>query len=229
VLLTERQRLELHPELDWPYRVSGTQIGAAVYRQRYGGPVPAARTDLGAGGFADARFASFFQTYGGLPVFGYPISGMLRERDAQGGEVAVQYFERARFELVPGVATDAPLAAQVRLGALGREFAGIEAWCGIAPTPSAAPAATAQPAAQVQPLAIAPAPIAGRAPWFWPVLAVLLIALLATVGWGVRLWADLRRRRSGPVYAPPLRRARHAQSDEALLRDLLGGEQARRD
>ena len=28
VLYTERQRLELHPELDWPYRVSGSQIGA---------------------------------------------------------------------------------------------------------------------------------------------------------------------------------------------------------
>lgn len=229
VLLTERQRLELHPELDWPYRVSGTQLGAAVYQQRYSGPAPARRTNLSGGAIADARFAAFFAAYGGLPVFGYPISELLRERGAQGTDVAVQYFERARFELVPGAAAAAPLTAQVRLGALGREFAGIEQLCGkaiVEPTiASVAVPATRLPAAFVSQPAMPAVAAPRRAWWFWPALSLNILLLAATALWGWRLWATLRRRRSGPVYAPVVHRPRRVQSDAELLRELLSDDE----
>ncbi len=52
------------------------------------------------------RLRGMFRTYwertGGLAVYGYPISGELRERNPDTGKMAtVQYFERQRFELQP--------------------------------------------------------------------------------------------------------------------------------
>lgn len=53
-------------------------------------------------------FLSFWETNGGLPIFGYPISSGILDHG-----IHIQYFERARFELHPdGV---------VRLGHIGRE------------------------------------------------------------------------------------------------------------
>src|SRR5204862_540156 len=59
VLYTERQRLELHPELDWPYRVSGSQIGALIYQQKYG-RAPQRRTNLDGDAIANQQFKAFF-------------------------------------------------------------------------------------------------------------------------------------------------------------------------
>jgi hypothetical protein len=123
VFYTERQRLELRPEQPWPYRVIGAQLGAAVYEQRYNA-APVRLTDLtDPEVFASEQFRSFYETYGGLTNFGYPISGPLQE-----GERTVQYFERARFELTPD--------GQVQLGLLTNEYEGIAAQCGLA-APSA--------------------------------------------------------------------------------------------
>ncbi|NJN66028.1 MAG: CapA family protein [Chloroflexaceae bacterium] len=142
VLYTERQRLELHPEQPWPYRVMGTQIGTEVYRQKY--PVNEVQRRLDGNGdedgdaIANPLFRQFYQTYGGTTVFGYPISGELVETDPQTGqEQTVQYFERARFELVPGQSeqADKPLLDRVRLGLLSHEYAGIEAQCGLVSGP----------------------------------------------------------------------------------------------
>lgn len=154
VLLTERQRLEWQPGAPWPGRVVGSPIGTAVFRHLYPERAPKPRTDLGGTAIADPEFGMFWYSYGGLPVFGYPISGLLEETDAQTGLPSkVQYFERARFELVPGAAADAPLTERVRLGLLGREYSAIAAQCGqpapaaVVPTvaprasPSGAPAA----------------------------------------------------------------------------------------
>lgn len=58
-------------------------------------------------------FLSYWKTYGGLAVFGYPIS----DEFTQNG-VTVQWFERARFEWHPG--TD-PAHFDVLLGLLGNE------------------------------------------------------------------------------------------------------------
>jgi len=45
-------------------------------------------------------FLSFWLAYGGTKVFGYPISGRIKEKDPATGELyTAQYFERARFEL----------------------------------------------------------------------------------------------------------------------------------
>jgi hypothetical protein len=97
VLATERQRLELHPQNAWPYRVLGTQLGVAIYRQKYGGDEITRRTDLAGGAIADLRFRQFYEAYGGLNVFGYPISGLLAETAADGQQRQVQYFEPAKW------------------------------------------------------------------------------------------------------------------------------------
>ncbi len=152
VLLTERQRLEWHPAQDWPYRVVGTQIGTEVYRQRYLDRLIERRLDLDVA-IADDRLRAFYARYGGLALFGYPISTLLIELDDQAGQAkTVQYFERARLELVPNVPDTAPLLEQVQLGLLGREYAGSVAQCGTPPMervahnpPQSAPHAIAPP------------------------------------------------------------------------------------
>jgi hypothetical protein len=239
VLATERQRLELHPALDWPFRVSGTQIGASVYRRRYGDPAPQRRTDVAGGAIADPRFKAFFERYGGLPVFGYPIDGLLTEQDAATGQPnGVQYFERARFELVPGAPADAPLEQQVRLGALMREYPGAEAECPsmVSPAPTTATllaAPTAGPAAQTggsppAPLAdrtsLVSASTATRPAWLWPAIGLNVLLLVAVAGWGWRIRSDMQRRRR---LAARKRRRAVAQAaptprdDDDLLRSLL--------
>ncbi len=152
VLLTERQRLEWHPAQDWPYRVVGTQIGTEVYRQRYPDRLIERRFDVDAA-IANDRLRMFYTQYGGLRLFGYPISELLTELDDHTGQTkTVQYFERARLELVPDVPDTAPLLEQVQLGLLGREYAGSVAQCGTPPVeraahnaPPSAPRAIAPP------------------------------------------------------------------------------------
>lgn len=61
-------------------------------------------------------FLAFWISYGGLPIFGYPISDEF-DCDLETGERGVcQWFERARFELHPDGA--------IRLGRLGAEIQG---------------------------------------------------------------------------------------------------------
>ena len=62
------------------------------------------------GHWVTGRFLQVWQQSGGLPVFGYPLSGVIDENG-----VAVQYFERQRFEYHP--ANPAPY--DVLLGLLG--------------------------------------------------------------------------------------------------------------
>lgn len=59
------------------------------------------------------RFLEYWQSNGGLPVFGYPLSDQIQE----GGRL-VQYFERQRFELHPENARP----YDVLLGRLGAEL-----------------------------------------------------------------------------------------------------------
>jgi poly-gamma-glutamate capsule biosynthesis protein CapA/YwtB (metallophosphatase superfamily) len=131
VLYTERQRLELQPQADWPFRVVGTQLGTEVYRQRYKlQEVPR----LGEEALTNVAFKEFYQKYGGVVVFGYPISQELNEEDSISHQKRnVQYFERARFEEVSGAsaASNSDPLYKVQLGLLGREYAGIQAQCGI--------------------------------------------------------------------------------------------------
>lgn len=131
VLYTERQRLELQPEADWPFRVVGTQLGTAVYQRKYHPTQVVRNTDVNGSAIANDRFKTFFQKYGGVTVFGYPISGLLTETDETTGKTkTVQYFERARMEFTPGETPSPNPLYAVQLGLLGHEYAGIAAQCG---------------------------------------------------------------------------------------------------
>ncbi|MDW8059479.1 MAG: ScyD/ScyE family protein [Thermomicrobium sp.] len=58
-------------------------------------------------------FRTYWETAGGLPLFGYPLSEPYTDHGT-----TIQYFERARFELHPGAS---PRTADVLLGLLGAE------------------------------------------------------------------------------------------------------------
>ncbi len=60
-------------------------------------------------------FRAYWEAYGGLPIYGYPISEEFTDPTTG---LSVQYFERARFEWNPGVA---PARFDVLLGRLGAE------------------------------------------------------------------------------------------------------------
>lgn len=238
-LTTERQRLEWNPGAAWPYRVLGAQLGAEAFRRRYG-QAPQPRTDLAGGAFADERFRAFFERYGGLPVFGYPVSGALHEASDDGRDLTVQYFERARLELLPDAPPGADLLAQVRVAALGREAleggwgcGGQEAEVsgqgsgvsvegageGAAPdagAPATGSALVAGPAAGQAGQAQEGPPSSGLG-WLWPLLGLAALGLAAWLVWQSRRRAARYRARR------ELRRSRPApQDDEALLRELLG-------
>ncbi|MEI7553950.1 CapA family protein [Candidatus Chlorohelix sp.] len=127
VLYTERQRLELQPTTNWPFRVIGTQLGTQVYKEKY------RLTEverLSESEIASELFRDFYQKYGGLVVFGYPISGELQETDSETGLIkTVQYFERARFETTPVTTLNPNPLYSVQLGLLGKESAGVESQC----------------------------------------------------------------------------------------------------
>lgn len=64
-------------------------------------------------------FLSYWEKNGGLPVFGYPISGEIQETNPDTGQtLTVQYFERARFEYHP---ENAGTPYAVELGRFGDE------------------------------------------------------------------------------------------------------------
>ncbi len=67
-----------------------------------------------------APFKRFYDQYGGLPIFGRPLSEQFQERDADTGRSQwVQYFERQRLEWHPEM-EDASF--EVQLGRLGAEW-----------------------------------------------------------------------------------------------------------
>ncbi|MEZ4521739.1 MAG: polysaccharide deacetylase family protein [Thermomicrobiales bacterium] len=123
----ERARFEQHPEFaGTPYEVLFTLLGHWIATEHddpafnplqpdISQPDPSARYYPETGHYLQAPFSEFWDEYGGLPVFGYPISEMLLEDG-----MLVQYFERARFEHHP---EHAGTRYEILLGHLGREFA----------------------------------------------------------------------------------------------------------
>ena len=69
------------------------------------------------GDCVDGRIGAFWAEHGGLPVFGYPISGQFSQQ-VEGRAVEIQLFERNRLELHPA---NAP-PYDVLLGRLGAEM-----------------------------------------------------------------------------------------------------------
>jgi hypothetical protein len=76
------------------------------------------------GHYLSHGFKSYWDKYGGLAIFGYPISEEMTENGA-----TVQYFERARFEWRPG---SWPERFDVELGLLGDWVAGQRSLLGTA-------------------------------------------------------------------------------------------------
>jgi hypothetical protein len=71
-----------------------------------------------AGAVAGVAIADQWTNRGGLPVYGYPISAVFRERGYDGNDYFVQYFERHRLEYHP---ENAP-PYSILLGQLGRQL-----------------------------------------------------------------------------------------------------------
>jgi hypothetical protein len=70
------------------------------------------------------QMESYWQKYGGLAQFGYPISVARSEKSSiDGKSYTVQYFERALFELHP---EHAGTPYEVQLGLLGRRFHSVD-------------------------------------------------------------------------------------------------------
>jgi hypothetical protein len=127
----ERQRFELHPEAPAEYRVLLGLLGSYMVNGRTDGafaPIapftststriffPASGHGLGGG------FLTYWQRYGGLPIFGLPLSEEFQERNDQDGKTyTVQYFERARCEYHPEYAGT---PNEVLLGLLGHWYTG---------------------------------------------------------------------------------------------------------
>jgi hypothetical protein len=107
----ERAVFELHPELQAPNNVLLSLLGVFFYQQKYGaagasGQVP--NTSPGSQLFPETgkrvggAFLQYWQTHGGLPQQGFPISEQFVEvSPVDGKSYTVQYFERAVFELHP--------------------------------------------------------------------------------------------------------------------------------
>ncbi|MBX0326503.1 VanW family protein [Oscillochloris sp. ZM17-4] len=124
----ERARFELRPAAPVGSRLSLTRLGAVLTEGRgepafswlSASPDPARTFFPQSGHSLGGAFGWFWQTRGGLGVFGYPISEEFEEWDEAAGQVfLVQYFERARFEYHP---ENAGTPYEVQLGSLGRQL-----------------------------------------------------------------------------------------------------------
>ncbi len=117
----ERVRMELHPSNPAPYRVQLSLLGDLLgYRQP---PIPAdsippfnhpqRRYYPQTGHTLSYGFMQYYDSHGGLDVFGYPISEMINQNG-----LVIQYFQRGKMEWHP----ENPVSYQVTLGTLGNEY-----------------------------------------------------------------------------------------------------------
>jgi len=82
-------------------------------------PAPPTRLFAETGFRVGGRFLTYWEAHGGLPLYGYPLTGEIRERLEDGREYTTQYFERARLEYHP---ENADPRDQVLLGQFGRRI-----------------------------------------------------------------------------------------------------------
>jgi hypothetical protein len=116
----ENVRFELRPENPPDLRVVKSQLGEVLYAQEQPGLViPLPQGDAGCTLFKETgfqvcyAFLDFFDAYGGIDQFGYPVSD-LEEHDM----FAVQYFQFARLEWHP----ELPAGQQVSLTDIGKRY-----------------------------------------------------------------------------------------------------------
>lgn len=123
----ERARFEWHPG-SWPerYDVLLGLAGNSVTASRSGeAPFQPAGANGGCTYYSETRhnlcggFRDYWNNFGGLAVYGFPISEEFAERNPDDGQIyTVQYFERGRFEWHPGAW---PARYDVMLGRLGAQ------------------------------------------------------------------------------------------------------------
>ena len=123
----ERAIMEWHPENGPDYQVLLTRLGAERLGSRPEGAVPPQQPCLPPSCALLTQtqhtlrdtFLTYWQRYGGLPVFGFPLTEAFMEISPTNGQAyLVQYFERNRFELHPEYAGS---RYEVLLGLLGAE------------------------------------------------------------------------------------------------------------
>lgn len=104
-----RARLELHSaQVDTPYLVQPAALGTTAYEARLFGEIIPAADPASAplyfeqtGHSLHASFLEFWQRYGGVDVFGYPLSEEFTATALDGQRRTLQYFERAVFAYYP--------------------------------------------------------------------------------------------------------------------------------
>ncbi len=130
----QRARFELHPENPKPFQVQLMLLGDILTTPRRPFPQTKPFTPTAdhvfypqTGHSLSFGFLKFFNTYGGLDAFGYPISEELQEanNDGSGRVYSVQYFQRARFEYHP---EHAGTQYEVELGLLGDQQIQAKGW-----------------------------------------------------------------------------------------------------
>jgi hypothetical protein len=135
----ERNRFEHHPEF------AGTNnevllglLGVELTQGREFPTVGAFANTAGKIYFPETQhslaepFLSYWNKYGGLAIFGYPISEPFQEKsDTDGKTYMVQYFQRNRFEFHP----ENPAPYDVLLGLLGKDSMDMQALLTVWGTP----------------------------------------------------------------------------------------------
>jgi hypothetical protein len=116
----QRARFEYHPEhAGTIYEVQLGLLGDILTSDReFPKAAPVTNTETQryfpeTGHIVSGAFLRFFNTRGGLDIFGYPISEVIQENGR-----SVQYFQRSRFEYHPQL----PAQFQITLGLLGEEL-----------------------------------------------------------------------------------------------------------
>lgn len=113
----EKVRFELHPEAHPDLRVQLSDLGYLTYKPGseipYQGRTQPCRTYPETGYAICFDFLEFFDEFGGVAQFGYPISN-LEDRDGR----IVQYFYKARLEWRP----EMPSGERVVVSDLGRRY-----------------------------------------------------------------------------------------------------------
>jgi hypothetical protein len=151
----ERAIFEYHPEnAGTPYEVLLRLLGVVSTQGIYFDPAPEPHYDISGrlyfepyGGHSlAAPFLDYWESQGGLPIFGYPLSEMFYEvSPTDGNTYLVQYFERNRFEYHPELAGT---PYEILLGLLGSEYLAAQSGTSpvVAPAPSPTPAPAPAPA-----------------------------------------------------------------------------------
>lgn len=133
----ERARFEIHPEkAGTPYAIELGRLGFLIAQSRQGEKAfgKIARTDdttdkrffPEVGHTLGSPFKAYWDSHGGLPIFGFPLSEPFEEKSATDGNTyVVQYFERNRFEYHP---ESKGTPQEVQLGLLGSEALRRRGW-----------------------------------------------------------------------------------------------------